>query len=111
MMLTSPSFVPPQQQYYSAYTPPNSSPLSERSPNAAPRLFSYNMPSPPPEKQSPTPKRVHKPNPVMLTRDAATKRRRDMFFRRVQNEREDKKWEARGEQVCTPNFEYLLDCD
>jgi hypothetical protein len=24
-----------------------------------------------------------------------------MFFKRVQNGREDKKWEARGEQVCT----------
>lgn len=46
------------------------------------------------------PQRAFKPNPVMQTRDAATKRRRDMFFKRVQNGREDKKWEARGEQVC-----------
>ena len=48
--------------------------------------------------------RVYKPNPVMQTRDAATKRRRDMFFRRVQNKRDDKKWEARGEQVCDAQY-------
>lgn len=46
------------------------------------------------------PQRTHKVNPVMQSRDAATQRRRDMFFRRVQKERDDKKWQARGEQVC-----------
>jgi hypothetical protein len=51
------------------------------------------------DKKSPTPQRAYKANPVIQTRDAATKRRRDMFFKRVQNGREDKKWEARGEQV------------
>jgi hypothetical protein len=56
--------------------------------------------------KSPTPQRAFKPNPVIQTRDAATKRRRDMFFRRVQNGREDKKWEARGEQVRTTSIHY-----
>ena len=45
------------------------------------------------------PQRAFKANPVMQTRDATTKRRRDMFFKRVQNNRDDKKWESRGEQV------------
>jgi hypothetical protein len=60
------------------------------------------------DKNSPTPQRAYKPNPVMQTRDAATKRRRDMFFKRVQNGREDKKWEARGEQVRA--FIYAAPC-
>jgi hypothetical protein len=100
MLLSSSFFMPPQQQYYSPYTPPRSSPLSERSVNVAPRLFDFSMSSPPDMKKSPTPQRAYKPNPLVQTRDAATKRRRDMFFKRVQNSREDKKWEARGEQVC-----------
>ncbi len=45
------------------------------------------------------PQRAYKPNPVIQTRDAASKRRRDMFFRRVQNDRDDKQWAQRGEQV------------
>lgn len=50
------------------------------------------------------PQRTYKANPVIQTRDAATKRRRDMFFRRVQTGREDKKWEARGEQIQQLDF-------
>ncbi|OAK95904.1 hypothetical protein IQ06DRAFT_231376 [Phaeosphaeriaceae sp. SRC1lsM3a] len=104
MLLSSSFFMPPQQQYYSPYTPPRSSPLSERSVNAAPRLFDFSMSSPPTEKNSPTPQRAYKPNPLVQTRDAATKRRRDMFFKRVQNSREDKKWESRGEQIQQLDF-------
>jgi len=48
--------------------------------------------------------RAFKPNPMMQTRDAATKRRRDMFFKRVQNKRDDKKWESRGEQIQQLDF-------
>ncbi|KAF1921692.1 hypothetical protein BDU57DRAFT_510635 [Ampelomyces quisqualis] len=103
MLLTS-SLMPPQQQYYSPYTPPRSSPLSERSANVAPRLLDFGMAPYSSEKKSPTPQRAYKPNPVMQTRDAATKRRRDMFFRRVQNGREDKKWKARGEQIQQLDF-------
>jgi hypothetical protein len=100
MLLTSSFFMPPQQQqYYNPYTPPRSSPLSERSANVTPRLFDFGMDSQSNNQKSPTPQRAFKPNPVIQTRDAATKRRRDMFFKRVQNGREDKKWEARGEQV------------
>ena len=103
-MLLTPFFSsPPQQQYYTAYTPPRSSPLSERSANVTPRLFNFSMGSPSEGKKPAMPQRAYKPNPVIQTRDAATKRRRDMFFKRVQNGRDDKKWESRGEQVCKLN--------
>ncbi|KAF2127187.1 hypothetical protein P153DRAFT_344569 [Dothidotthia symphoricarpi CBS 119687] len=103
MMLTS-SFHTPPMSHYGAYTPPKSSPLSPlsgRSANATQRLFDFSMPS---ENKSPVPQRAFKPNPVIQTRDAATKRRRDMFFKRVQSSREDKKWEARGEQIQQLDF-------
>jgi hypothetical protein len=102
MMLTA-SFFQPTMPHYSPYTPPRSSPLSERSFNATTPYFNFNMSSPS-EKKPATPQRAFKPNPVMQTRDAATKRRRDMFFARVQNNREDKKWEARGEQIQQLDF-------
>ncbi|KAF1849760.1 uncharacterized protein K460DRAFT_272351 [Cucurbitaria berberidis CBS 394.84] len=103
MMLMN-SFLPLATQHYPAYTPPRSSPLSERSANAAPRLFDFSMASQGNEKKPPVPQRAYKANPIIQTRDAATKRRRDMFFRRVQTAREDKKWEARGEQIQQLDF-------
>lgn len=82
------------------YTPSRPSPLSERSANAAPHTFRFTMASPlQNEKKQTVPQRVYKANPVVQTRDVATKRRRDMFFKRVQKDRDDKKWDARGEQV------------
>lgn len=51
------------------------------------------------EKQSQKPQRAYKANPVVQTRDAATKRRRELFFKRVQDNREERKWGSRGEQV------------
>jgi hypothetical protein len=108
MLLTSSLFMPSQQQYYNPYTPPRSSPLSERSANVTPRLFDFGMASHSNIMKSPTPQRAYKPNPVIQTRDAATKRRRDMFFKRVQNGREDKKWESRGEQVGAIKHSPLL---
>lgn len=67
-------------------------------------MFDFNMMSQQNEKQPQQPQRAFKANPMLQTRDAATKRRRDMFFKRVQNNREDKKWESRGEQVCDYAF-------
>ncbi|KAF2035611.1 hypothetical protein EK21DRAFT_54272 [Setomelanomma holmii] len=104
MLLTTFYSSPPQQQYYSAYTPPRSSPLSERSANVAPRIFNFSMASPSSDKKPAVPQRAYKPNPLIQTRDAATKRRRDLFFRRVQNGRDDKKWELRGEQIQQLDF-------
>ncbi|KAF2692188.1 hypothetical protein K458DRAFT_240106, partial [Lentithecium fluviatile CBS 122367] len=83
------------------YTPSRPSPLSERSANALPHAFTFSMASSMQDEKKlvTAPQRAYKPNPVVLTRDAATKRRRDMFFKRVQREREDKKWDSRGEQI------------
>lgn len=97
MMLTANAFYPQH-----IYTPPRPSPLSERSANAVPRPFAFNFSMASPvqnEKKTLVPQRAYKPNPVVQMRDAATQRRRDLFFRRVQKDREDKKWDARGEQV------------
>ncbi|EMD96618.1 hypothetical protein COCC4DRAFT_65272 [Bipolaris maydis ATCC 48331] len=102
-MLLTTSFFSHQMAHCSPYTPPRSSPLSERSGNVQPQIFDFTMSSPIKE-QSATSQRAFKSNPVMQTRDAATKRRRDMFFKRVQNNREDKKWESRGEQIQQLDF-------
>ncbi|USP76618.1 hypothetical protein yc1106_03892 [Curvularia clavata] len=102
MLLTSSPYSH-QMPHYSSYTPPRSSPLSERSANVQHQIFNFSMSSPIKE-QSAMPQRAYKSNPVMQSRDAATKRRRDMFFRRVQNNRDDKKWESRGEQIQQLDF-------
>lgn len=84
------------------YMPSRSSPLSECSANALHRPFQFTMATPNGnENKVSVPQRAFKPNPVVQTRDQATKRRRDMFFKRVQKDRDDKKWDARGEQVCS----------
>ncbi|KAH7401561.1 hypothetical protein BKA66DRAFT_508070 [Pyrenochaeta sp. MPI-SDFR-AT-0127] len=103
MILTT-SFFPPPTQYYPSFTPPRSSPLSERSTNAIPRLFNLNMATNANKEKAQMSQRAYKPNPVLQTRDAATKRRRDMFFRRVQDSRDDKKWAARGDQIQHLDF-------
>jgi len=95
IMLATSTFYP---QHH--HMPSRPSPLSERSVNAAPHAFHFSMPTPvQDEKKHLVPQRAYKPNPIVQTRDAATKRRRDMFFKRVQKGRDDKKWDARGEQV------------
>ncbi|KAF2280600.1 uncharacterized protein EI97DRAFT_368402 [Westerdykella ornata] len=77
------------------------SPLAEVPANAAPRpLFSTMASQPQLEQEKQTvPQRTHKPNPVMQSREATTQRRRDMFFRRLQKDRDDQRWHARGEQI------------
>lgn len=81
-------------------TPARPSPLSERSANVLSRPFSFTMAAPSHNAKAPVPQRAHKPNPVIQSRDAVAQRRREMFFRRVQKDRDDKKWDARGDQVC-----------
>ncbi|KAF2184266.1 hypothetical protein K469DRAFT_688753 [Zopfia rhizophila CBS 207.26] len=56
------------------------------------------------EIQTPMSKRAYKPNPVVQSRDAVKERRRDMFFKRVQKDRDDRRWEARGEQIQRLDF-------
>ncbi|KAJ4321235.1 hypothetical protein N0V94_002974 [Neodidymelliopsis sp. IMI 364377] len=91
-------------QHYATHTPVRSSPLRERSLNASTGFFGFDMDSKPVEKQTTHSQRTYKANPMMQTRDAATKRRRDMFFKRVQNSREDRRWESRGEQIQQLDF-------
>jgi hypothetical protein len=94
MMLASPSYSQPM------YTPTRPSPLSPRSSNVLSKPFSFTMAAPLHKNNTPVPQRAHKVNPVIQNRDAVAQRRREMFFRRVQKQRDDKKWDARGEQVC-----------
>jgi hypothetical protein len=98
MLLTSTHFSHMPNQHYATHAPIRPSPLRERSANAGAGVFDFNTMSQQNEKQQPT-QRAYKANPIVQTRDAATRRRRDMFFKRVQNNREDRKWESRGEQV------------
>ncbi|RMZ66279.1 hypothetical protein GMOD_00005367 [Pyrenophora seminiperda CCB06] len=121
MILTSSFYPQHPMPHYAAYTPPRPSPLSPRAAAAAaaPALFTMSSPireKPPADMmlgggggQSHVHHhhhRAYKTNPMlqMQTRDVATKRRRDMFFKRVQTKREDKKWEARGEQIQQLDF-------
>lgn len=87
---------------YNSFIPRRPSPLAERpanGPTISPFRFTMASQQQSRDENKAVPQRTHKANPVIQTRDAATQRRRDMFFRRVQKERDDKKWEARGEQV------------
>ena len=95
MMLAAPFYAQPLPMYI----PTRPSPLSPRSANVLSRPFTFTMAAPSQSGKTPVPQRTHKPNPVMQGRDAVAQRRRDMFFRRVQKGRDDKKWDARGEQV------------
>ncbi|KAH6639688.1 hypothetical protein C7974DRAFT_136937 [Boeremia exigua] len=104
MLLTSTYYSHMPNQQYATHAPIRSSPLREPSANAGASLFDFSMASQHSEKETTQSQRVYKANPVMQTRDAATKRRRDMFFKRVQNNREEKKWESRGEQLQQLDF-------
>ncbi|ORY08956.1 hypothetical protein BCR34DRAFT_626032 [Clohesyomyces aquaticus] len=101
MMLSASPFYNPN-----LYTPTRSSPLSERSANAVPRTFSFNMATKPQSEKKPIPQRAYKPNPVIQSRtgDAGRERRRELFFRKVQKGREEKKWEVRGDQIQRLDF-------
>ncbi|KAF2262285.1 hypothetical protein CC78DRAFT_618684 [Lojkania enalia] len=100
MMLTANPFYAQQN----LYTPSRPSPLSERHVNAVPRAFNFTMGAQPQTEKMPVPQRAYKPNPVMQSRDAVKERRREMFFKRVQKDRDDRKWEVRGEQIQLLDF-------
>ncbi|KAF2707081.1 hypothetical protein K504DRAFT_458539 [Pleomassaria siparia CBS 279.74] len=86
------------------HAPTRSSPLSEHTANVSSRPFNFTMASQPDFSKKPVPQRLHKPNPVTQKSDVVAQRRRDMFFRRVQKGREDKKWDARGDQIQRLDF-------
>jgi len=81
------------------HLPRRPSPLSPRSANACPQ-FSF-APSMSTGEDAPLPfsKRPVRANPAIQSRDAVKEKRRDMFLKRVQQDREERRWEGRGEQV------------
>jgi len=92
------------QPYTFSYTPQKSSPLSPCNPNARQRSFPLSPPmSPSPSQKQNTPsltRRTVKPNPLLLQqKDCGRARRRDLFLRKVRQDGEERKWEARGDQV------------
>jgi hypothetical protein len=66
------------------------------------------MAAPSEKNNTPMSQRTHKANPVIQSRDVVAQRRREMFFRRVQKERDDKKWDARGDQVFSNIYAYVV---
>jgi hypothetical protein len=66
------------------------------------------MAAPSEKNNTPMSQRTHKANPVIQSRDVVAQRRREMFFRRVQKERDDKKWDARGDQVFSNIYAYAV---
>jgi len=55
-------------------------------------------------KDAPFSKRVIKANTVMQSRDAVKERRRDIFFKKVQQHRDDRRWANRGESILRLDF-------
>lgn len=49
-----------------------------------------------------------KPNPLMRKEGDQRERRRDLFMKKVQTGREDKRWEGRTDQVCLPQSPSLF---
>jgi hypothetical protein len=50
-------------------------------------------------------KRAVKPNPLLKGRDEHRQRQRDLFMRKVEQGRDDKRWEGRSDQVWFINFD------
>lgn len=49
--------------------------------------------------ETPFSKRVVRPNPLLKGRDEQRERRRDLFMKKVEQGRDDKRWEGRSDQV------------
>lgn len=109
MLATHWPFTPTHQAQH-AYIPTRPSPLSPRSANAPSRpLFTrYAMSkstfsSSDSENATPFSKRAVKSNPLFAEKrrspDEQRERRRDIFMKKVEQGREDKKWAGRTDQV------------
>lgn len=90
--------------HQNTYTPLHPSPLSTRSANACSSLFANPIMTERREvkKELPFSKRAIKSNPIIRSRDAVKERRRDLFLRKVQDDRDDRRWASRGDQVDNP---------
>jgi hypothetical protein len=53
------------------------------------------------QQETPFAKRAVKPNPLLKGRDEQRQRQRDLFMRKVEQGRDDKRWEGRTDQVCS----------
>ncbi|KAF2086064.1 hypothetical protein K490DRAFT_66990 [Saccharata proteae CBS 121410] len=86
-----------QHQNTPNYMPPRPSPLAPRSANA-PLHPPYMDPSNA-KNDVPFAKRGYKPNPILKSRHSVTERRRDLFLKKVQEKRDDRRWEGREDQI------------
>lgn len=105
------AWIPSAPQSPHAYMPSHSSPLVPRHTNAARRqplapstshnTFTFNMDPPSKLSAGAPPQRAFKPNPLVQRSvgDAGRERRRDMFLKKVANERDERRWAGRAQQV------------
>jgi hypothetical protein len=107
----------PSQFFFSPFLPSRPSPLSPRSANAFAAIpqnpFTFAM-SGSENAVSNTQKpvsysqRAVRVNPFAnRNRNEQLERRRNMFLRRVEQSREDKKWEGRTDQVCELSLRFI----
>ncbi|KAF2199100.1 hypothetical protein GQ43DRAFT_377066 [Delitschia confertaspora ATCC 74209] len=101
MLLTTSSW-----SHQNIYTPSRSSPLRERAANMQHPTFPTPMTTTRTnsENRQPWSKRTIKANPLNRSRSELTERRRELFFNRVNKERQDQKWESRVEQIQCLDF-------
>ncbi|MCJ1232208.1 hypothetical protein MMC14_000157 [Varicellaria rhodocarpa] len=91
-----------------SYQPFRSSPLSMRDPNACSRMNpSHQRRTTPPSTATceATPfKRQSKYNCLLKNKALERDKRRDLFLKKVKQSGDDKRWEARGEQILRSDF-------
>lgn len=58
----------------------------------------------PETKDIPFSKRTIRPNPIVQSRDVVKDRRRDIFFKKIQQDREDQRWASRSDQILRLEF-------
>lgn len=114
------AWIPSAPQSPHAYMPSHSSPLVPRHTNAARRqplapstshnTFTFNMDPPSKLSAGAPPQRAFKPNPLVQRSvgDAGRERRRDMFLKKVANERDERRWAGRAQQVEQVNHPPLV---
>ncbi|TKA65502.1 hypothetical protein B0A49_05716 [Cryomyces minteri] len=84
-----------------SYAPAIPSPLSPR--RSRPHQISPSNTSNPPSPVAFS-KRPIRANPALQSRDVVKERRRDLFLKKVQQGRDNRKWEARGDQMMRLDF-------
>ncbi|OJD33624.1 uncharacterized protein BKCO1_2900098 [Diplodia corticola] len=107
------AWIPSAPQPPHPYVPSRSSPLAPRHPNVVHRqplapttntshnIFSFSMDPPSKHSAATPPQRSVKPNPLIqkTAGDAGRERRRDMFLKKVANNRDERRWSGRAEQI------------